>query len=367
MSPWGEWWLIADQIWAGPGRWLSDWALPMRGPVAAGGDPIDPERLPPGARTLETRDMILPGLHDAHVHSGLVDLRAVRRGGISCVTDLGGVPAQVAELRKASLAPSSDLPLLEVVGAFLTAPGGYPSDRSWAAPGSWREVRSAADAETAVAEQAAIGARAVKVAINVDAGPVLTPAVLAAVVSAAHAGNLLVIAHAQGEGAVQAALTAGVDVLAHIPWTEELDQDVLRDCARQTTWISTLSIHNPRGGGPAWDAAGVNLLEFLGLGGTIRYGTDLGNGQLPLGVNSDEILALETLSLSVDETLAAMTGPLTGPSTGTSTDPCRFVAGVAPCALVSPISPGARVIGPSLRKAQVFSFQHMYDIEKALG
>ncbi|MEV0085507.1 hypothetical protein [Saccharopolyspora sp. NPDC050642] len=35
-----------------------------------------------------------------------------------------------------------ELPQVRAVGAFLTAPGGYPSDRPWAPPGSFREVRS---------------------------------------------------------------------------------------------------------------------------------------------------------------------------------------------------------------------------------
>lgn len=362
MSPWDEWWLIADRIWAGPGRWLRRWALPMRGPVAAGGDPVQPVEIPRGARTLEADYLILPGLHDAHVHSGLVDLRAVRRGGIACVTDLGGVPAELAELRQESHAPSTDLPVTEVVGAFLTAPGGYPSDRSWAAPGSWREVHSVKDAEAAVAEQASIGAKAVKVTINPDAGPVLGPSILTAIVVAAHADDLLVIAHAEGENAVRAALYVGVDVLAHIPWTETLGPELLRECAQQTTWISTLHIHHPRGGGPAWIAAGTNLGEFLELDGTVRYGTDLGNGRLPLGVNSEEILALETIGMSTDEVLAAMTGPLNGPSTS----PSRFVAGVPPCIVFSPISARTRMIGPALRQAQVFSLDHMRELEKFL-
>ncbi|HST80796.1 MAG TPA: hypothetical protein VLL08_03520 [Kineosporiaceae bacterium] len=346
------WWLIGDRIWAGPDRWLRRSALPMRGPVAAGGDPVEPERLPPGARTLAIDGLILPGLHDAHVHSGLVDLRAVRRGGIASVTDLGSVPAQVAELRRESLTPTSDLPVLELVGAFLTAPGGYPSDRSWAAAGSWREVRSVVDAEIAVAEQAAFGARAVKVAINLEAGPVPTPSVLAAIVAAAQARGLLVIAHAQGAGAVRMALTAGVDVLAHAPWTESLGPDLIRECARQTTWISTLHIHDPRGGGPAWDMVRGNLREFLGHGGILRYGTDLGNGPLPLGINAEEIGALQTLGLSVDELLTAMTGPLASPAAGTG--PSRFVAGVAPCVLVNPIGPDDRGVGPLLAQAQVW-------------
>jgi hypothetical protein len=377
-----EWFLIADRIWAGPGRWLGRSALPMRGPVAIGADPIRVEELPSGARTLHTEDQVLPGLHDAHVHSGLVDLPAVRRGGIASVTDLGGVPAQLAQLRRLSLIPSSDLPALEIAGAFLTAPGGYPSDRSWAAPGSWREVRSAGDAQVAVAEQTGAGAELVKVAINVEAGPVLAPPVLAAIVAAAHAAGLLVVAHTEGAGAVPTALAAGVDVLAHVPWTERLEAGVVRECAEQTTWISTLHLHQPRGGGAAWDAAGANLIGFLGLGGTVRYGTDLGNGPMPLGVNTEETLALQTLGLSTDDLLSAMTGPLAAAPTGmlaaASTGPLaaaptgrggsmgsRFVAGVAPCVLTDPITRDQPVAGPKLRQAQVFSLQHLHDLERA--
>lgn len=367
LLPTAEWWLIAASAWVQPGQWLGRCALPMRGPLASGGDPVAPETLPPAARTLETDDMLLPGLHDSHVHSALVDLRAVRRGGISAVTDLGGVPGQLERLRRECRVLGTDLPAVQIVGAFLTAPGGYPTDRVWAPKGCWREIYSAVDAETAVAEQQAVGAELIKVAINVDAGPVLAAPVLAALVAAAHTRSLPVVAHAEGEGAVRMALAAGVDVLAHVPWTETLSPDLVLESARQTTWISTLQIHNPRSGGTSWDTVGINLLEFLGAGGTVRYGTDLGNGPQPLGVNTAEILALETLSLSVDELLAALTGPLTGPSGEGAGSPSRFLAGVAPCLLTNGISRHQVVVGSALRQAQVFSLDLMHDIEKVWG
>jgi imidazolonepropionase-like amidohydrolase len=361
-SPSAPWWLIADLVWAGPGRWLSAAAVPMRGPVATGGDPVQVEQLPAGARTLETDDMVLPGLHDAHVHTGLIDLAAVRAGGIAAVTDLGGVPARLAALREQSRDPASGLPALEFAGAFLTAPGGYPSDRSWAAPGSWREVHSAADAGTAVAEQFGHGAKAIKVAINVEAGPVLEPAVLTAVVAAARTAGLRVVAHAEGQGAVRTALSAGVDVLAHTPWTEALGADLLRECARQTVWISTLDIH---GRGPGLGVALANLVDFLEQGGTVRYGTDLGNGRPRLGVNSEEILSLHRVGLSADDVLAAMTGPMFGAAAPSPEPaPSRFVAGVAPCLLVNDIDPDQRVVGPLLRQARVLSVGDIQDMEK---
>jgi hypothetical protein len=78
------------------------------------------------------------------------------------------------------------------------------------------------------------------------------------------------------------------------------------------------------GTGAALGTAVGNLRGFLEHGGVVRYGTDLGNGPLPLGVNEAELLALSAAGLSVDDLLAAMTDvdPVTG---------SRFVAGVAPC------------------------------------
>ncbi|GAA0798162.1 amidohydrolase [Spirilliplanes yamanashiensis] len=235
----------------------------------------------------------LPALRDAHVHSALADLAAVRRGGIAAVTDLGGVPADLARLG------GPGLPVVRYAGAFLTAPGGYPSDRAWAPPGCWRFVRSPADAAEAAAEQRAAGATLLKVCLNADAGPVPDRATVAAVVAA----GLPVVAHAQGPGMVELALDAGVPRLAHTPWTGPLDDGLLRACAARQVWISTLAIH----GGGDRDAALRNLRLFLGHGGEVRYGTDLGNGPQPPGVNPHEVRALQSAGLSPDDVLAAMT------------------------------------------------------------
>jgi hypothetical protein len=441
--------------------------------------------VPGDATVVRMTGTILPGLRDAHVHSGLVDLVAVRRGGIAAVTDLGSAPADLLKLhgpsKPSSLRGNSDLPVLDVVGAFLTAPGGYPSDRAWAAPGSWREVRSPADAAEAVHEQVALaeevalrqwaaagvrevaprsspgtgGSRLVKVALNADAGPVLQPAELAALVAAAHGVGAEVVAHVQGAGMAHAALTAGVDGLAHTPWTEDLDPAMLRDLAERTWWISTLAIHGGAGdatsppgperepgrdrelrleresgrhrepglerepkrgwelgagarsdwgpgsrsgegnragsgdgrtrdgggrSGGAWSGGGrsgegrserregevalANLRGFLELGGVVRYGTDLGNGPLRLGVNPIEIRALQAAGLSPDAILAAMTtvgldrtagpGPRHGPEghrSGLPVPLCWVPAGLDrdPEVFAQSLA-GAVVVGPELRE-----------------
>ncbi|MEV6342488.1 amidohydrolase [Actinoplanes sp. NPDC051851] len=295
-------WLAAETVW---------WGGRMRGGVAlrAGADGVVkpvPAELAPAGGVRRFPGTLLPGLVDAHVHSGLVDLATVRAGGIAAVWDLGGVPEKVEELAARARKPGSELPAIRYAGPFLIAPGGYPSDRSWAAAGSWREVRSAADAGAAVAEAWSGGATLIKVTAHAG-GPMLPQPTLRALVDAAHASGLPVVVHAEGPGTVAAALESGADLLAHTPWTERLDDRLLRACAARMRWISTLDIHGRDGGNPAMEIAVSNLRRFVEYGGGVRYGTDLGNGPLPAGVNTGELRALRSARLTPDEILIAMT------------------------------------------------------------
>src|SRR5690606_26470832 len=109
-----------------------------------------------------------------------------------------------------------------------------------------------------------------------------------------------------GAGQAERAFAAGVDALAHAPWSERLPDELLAAMAGRMRWISTLDIH----GWGSFDAdfvtASDNLRRFHAAGGGIRYGTDLGNGPLPLGVNERELLALEHVGLGLDALAAAI-------------------------------------------------------------
>jgi hypothetical protein len=328
-----EEWLVADGAWWGPGRRYGRCAVRLVDGLTAG-EPVPLDRLPPG--TVLGRRLagtVVPGLVDAHVHAGLVDLAASRAGGLAGCHDLGGVPADLAELRRRSHVPGSHLPRLEIAGAFLTAPGGYPSDRTWAAPSSWREVAGPADAGEAVAEQVVAGASMIKISVHVDAGPVLSATVLRAIVDAAHGTGRPVVVHAEGDGAVRVALEAGADRFAHTPWTEQLDPGMLRACAERTSWISTIDIHGwgaPRSAQARHRATAMhNLRAFVALGGVVRYGTDLGNGPLPSGVNGREIEALIDAGLGPDGVLVAMTGFGEPAGAAEVVPPCLVPGGLA--------------------------------------
>lgn len=283
----------------------------------------------------------LPPLADAHVHLGLVDPVAVRRGGIAVVHDLGWVPDAAR-----TWPGRPGFPAVAFAGAFLTAPGGYPSDRSWAPAGSVEEVGSPEAAVAAVDRQVAAGASFLKVALHADAGPVPDDATLAALVGHAHARGRDVVAHVEGRGMAARAFEAGVDRLAHAPFSERLPDDLLaamtrarpadhdlppgraRDHRRKTvengpnpvfgggvgpvgpvgrvSWVSTLDVHGWGSPTAEQDVAIDNVRRFVALGGTVVYGTDLGNGPLPPGVNARELRALAEAGLDARALLGAI-------------------------------------------------------------
>ncbi|MDR6689969.1 imidazolonepropionase-like amidohydrolase [Microbacterium sp. 1154] len=267
----------------------------------------------------------LPAFVDHHVHLHLIDSGSLARRGIAAVVDLGGDPAALARRPEG-------LPRIAFAGAFLTVPGGYPDGRSWAPRSVVRFVTDASrhpgvhgGARTAVDEQADAGASVIKVALHADAGPVLTDAALAAVVASATERGLPVVAHAQGPGQVDRAIAAGVSVLAHTPFDAPVSRRTLaRAVASGQAWISTLDIHR----GADRERAVANLRAFAARGGRVLYGTDLGNGSLPLGVNRRELLALIEADVRGDALVAALTDPWprTAPIDAVST----FVAGDTP-------------------------------------
>ena len=245
-----------------------------------------------------------PVFRDHHVHLGLIDPAGLADHGIGAVVDLGWSPA-IATL---------DAPVeVAFAGAFLTAPEGYPSDRAWAPHASVLGVASPDHAAEAVATQVALGASVIKVVANRDAGPVLDLATLSAVVAAA--GERPVVCHAQGAGMVELAIAAGVHAFAHTPWTHHLDDAVIEEAVEAgMTWVSTLDIHGYGESTPDQQRAVDNLGRFHAAGGTVLYGTDLGNGPLPVGLNLRELDLLADAGLDEIARFTALTAEWPTPS-----------------------------------------------------
>ncbi|WP_330230265.1 hypothetical protein OHA40_30435 [Nocardia sp. NBC_00508] len=250
--------------------------------------------------------VMLPGLTDHHVHAALIEPERMLAAGVTTVVDLGWAPDDIWPLADRSR-HDPKLPHIRAAGPFLTTPGGYPTRQEWAPPGIALEVDDPASAAQAVESLVAHHPVTIKVALNSEAGPVVDDVTLDAIVRTAAGHGIPVTAHTQGPGQVHRAHRAGVRVLAHTPWTEELDDKLIAELASDTTIISTIDIHG--WGEPTRDrtVALRNLHRFHSFGGVVHYGTDFGNGPLPPGVDVGEISALTEAGLHPTDILRAIT------------------------------------------------------------
>lgn len=296
--------------WFGPGTLVHHAAVVCDGGRVTYAGPS--AAAPPADELLEVDGFLMPGVVDRHVHIGLADPGAVLLGGVTAVRDLAWTPDEIFALANASELPSFTGPVIRAAGPMLTAPGGYPTASSWAPPGTGRELVGAEEAAAAVDELADHGAAAIKVSLNSEAGPTPSDAELAAIVTAAHDHGLPVTAHVQGRGQAERAVGAGIDEFAHTPWTERLSDTLLASAARSMRIVSTLDILSFGAVTPDLRTACDNLVRFREAGGTVAYGTDLGNGAIPAGIHVREALLLnEIVRMTPEEVLGAMTaGPL---------------------------------------------------------
>ncbi|WP_028935026.1 amidohydrolase family protein [Pseudonocardia spinosispora] len=249
--------------------------------------------------------VLVPGLVDHHVHIEQIDLAELGASGLSEVVDLGGRPDEVFALRDRSR-DDPDLPLVHAVGPFLTAPGGYLSDRKWAPAGTWTAIETEDDVLRAVARSAARKAVAIKVVLHEDDPVALPISLLRTLVNAAAGVGLPVVAHVEGRGQADRAIAAGIRRLAHTPWTHRLSHEVIALSAATMTWTSTLDVHSRGEATPEYATALDNLRRFHAAGGRVQYGTDLGNGPLPVGVNARELHALTEAGLTSVHILRAI-------------------------------------------------------------
>jgi imidazolonepropionase-like amidohydrolase len=284
--------------------WLDGW----RGPSALN---IDGECVeyagPVDAAAPVIPVTVLPGFVDSHVHLGLIDPALLAAGGIARVVDLGWIPSEAARWLTH---PDASWPTVSIAGGLLAAPGGYPSTSTWAPAGATIEVASVEDARAAVTAMAKLGASAIKLTLNSVAGPVFDDALLGAIIGAAHDAGLRAVVHPEGVGQAERALIVGADQLAHAPFSERLSDETLIAMVGRCSWISTLDMHGWGSPSAEFTIALDNISRFHALGGTVMYGTDLGNGELPVGVNERELRALTAAGLDEASLLRALVGPL---------------------------------------------------------
>jgi imidazolonepropionase-like amidohydrolase len=292
----------ASRAWLGPGRVVQNAQVVTENGVITYAGPATPI----GDADLSVDGFLMPAAADRHVHIELSHPASVLRRGVTAVRDLAWPADRIFPLADLSEVPSFDGPLVRAAGPMLTAPGGYPMRAGWAPGGTGRPVDTPEEAAAAVKELVALGATAIKVSLNAEAGPTPSDAALMAIVETAHGADLPVTTHAQGTGQVERALGAGIDELAHTPWMP-LSEDTIARCAQRMRIVSTLDILSFGRDTPELRTALENLRRFHDAGGTVIYGTDLGNGAIPPGIHTEELKLLHAAGLEPEEVLEAMT------------------------------------------------------------
>ena len=295
----------ATQAWLGTGGLTPDVQIDLDGGVIASVGRVHP--VPDDTDVVAADGIVMPAAADRHVHIELADPAAVLAGGVTAVRDLAWPADRIFPLSDLSELPTFEGPLIRATGPMLTIRDGYPTRAAWAPAGTGRELADPDDAVAAVRELAGSGATAIKVSLNAEASPVVSDAVLAAICDTGREVELPVTAHAQGTGQVERALGAGVDELAHTPWTQRLSDDVVARCAASLRIVSTLDILSFGRDTPELRTAVDNLRRFHDAGGTVIYGTDLGNGPIPPGIDLRELRLLLDAGLTHDEILRALT------------------------------------------------------------
>ncbi len=277
---------------------------------AAGARTVVP--VPTRARILDLQGAtILPGLINAHVHSGFNEenLRAWALAGVTTVRDLGG-PRDFAT-RDALSRPAGNARLL-AAGPLLTVPSGYPM-----VPFGFRmvlPVTSPADAREKAGALLDEGADLLKVALESGAVfgmrlPILSPEETAAMVAVAHGRGARVSAHVTASDDLRRALDAGVDDIAHMVVADPVPDDLIARMVRQhVTWVPTLELWRCVGRG--FDQAAIdNLRRFVRAGGTVALGTDY-NGytcRFDLGTPVRELEAMEAAGMTAAQIVVAGT------------------------------------------------------------
>ena len=292
-------------VWVAPDRYLHDATVCIaRGRI----DYVGPsDAAPDDDRPRRTARCVLPGFVDRHVHIGLADPAAVVAAGVTTVRDLAWPPWIIFTTARLSRKAEFLGPRIDCCGPMITVPGGYPSQAAWAPAGTAHEVAGLDDARQAVHEFADDDAIEIKIALNAGAGPTLSDEQIATICDAAHERGLDVTAHVEGEGQTERALRLGVDELAHTPWTERLDDDLITELARRCRIVSTLDIQSYGERTEGLAVAIDNLGRFYAAGGHVLYGTDLGNGDIPAGVHPREIAWLSEVGMPTEAIISAMT------------------------------------------------------------
>lgn len=263
-------------------------------------------RIPAGAQVVDaTAYTVLPGLIDAHVHLTLAgrprdNARKTLEAGFTTVADLGSARGGGVRLR--------DLISDSIPGPRVLAAGSWIGGRGGVCEFGGATIRGPAEAAARAQADLLAGADLLKVCVTDWLDPAvqypdsveLAPAELAAVAQAGAKAEVPLVAHAIGSAGVEAALAAGVRLLAHTPVVDDSGAArIARSGACVATTLTTLLQ------GQAAAALRESFARLRRAGVRFMLGTDA--GVLAHGANADELLTLVSLGLTPRDAISAAT------------------------------------------------------------
>jgi imidazolonepropionase-like amidohydrolase len=283
--------IVASRLFDGE-RMIEDAAVAIRdGVIVYAGSREELSFSGPLGLALRDDTTILPGLIDLHTHGlGYGQVRSA----VTTVRDLG------TDDRNLPLDERATGPRVLAAGPLITAPRGYPIPLH--GPRVAHVVRTPDGARRYVRSLANRGAAAIKVSLQFGF-PVVTFAVLRAIVEEAHGHDLRVTAHVGDGNGARMARRAGVDELAHMPCGQE--PELMRELARAGIEIvGTLHVIELV---VACREARFNAAAFVAAGGKLLYGSDYGVPGIPAGVDIAELRRLAESGLGALGALRAAT------------------------------------------------------------
>ncbi len=250
---------------------------------------------------------LLPGFIELHAHMGFHHIPAeiILKHGITTLRDVGG------PLHK----PYGGDGSLRVLtsGPIITAPEGYPIP-AMGAENIAMAVSSEQQAREAVRTLIEGGAVVIKVALEPGgevgapwmsdhhhaghessphkiahakkAWPLLSVAIVKAIVDETHKHGLKVTAHIGEATGAKIAVDAGIDEWAHIPCDVIPDALLKKAVENNVTIVTTLDTLSKCSG------VASNASKWAALGGELLYGAEVAHPDIPWGIDVQELISM---------------------------------------------------------------------------
>jgi predicted methyltransferase len=207
-------------------------------------DLSDSDELPIGLDVIDASGMtLMPGMIDTHTHtSSVTQLQTALRFGVTTNLDQMTWPGLFPVLKTAAETRDDVADFLST-DMLATPPGGHGTEYDIVIP----TVDGPLQADAFVAERVANGADYQKIVLNgaraKNGMPTMSAATTKALVEAAHARDLIVVAHIETPGDVRTVMNAGADGLAHVWRTSGAEPDLSRLLAENGLFVTaTLSV-----------------------------------------------------------------------------------------------------------------------------